>query len=131
MNYTLDHPTRVKSFVLIGGQYEMPKLLLKVQNVIFRVLPKGVFQKMGFSKNDFIQLTNSMMDINFSKDLKKVACDTLVICGEKDKVNKKAAISLGKCIAQAELQMVKDAGHEVNVEAPKQLAEILEIFYLK
>lgn len=131
LNYTIDHPTRVKSLVLIGGQYEMPKLLLKIQNIVFRFMPNSAFQKMGFSKKNFIQLTSSMMDLNFSEDLKNISCATQIICGEKDKVNKKVAEKLAECIAKAELQIVKEAGHEVNVDAPQQLAGILETIYLK
>lgn len=131
LNYAIDNPSRVKSLVLIGAQYEMPKLLLKFQNLIFGFMPKSSFQKIGFNKKNFIQLTNSMMDLNFRKDLKNISCVTLVICGEKDKANKKVAESLVECISKAELQIVESAGHEVNVEAPKKLAGILETFYLK
>ena len=33
---------------------QMPKYLLKMQNLIFRIMPCSAFEKMGFQKTDFI-----------------------------------------------------------------------------
>ncbi|MEH6944406.1 alpha/beta fold hydrolase [Bacillus sp. JJ722] len=131
LNYTIDHPQRVQSLVLIGAQYKMPKLLLKVQNTIFRFMPESSFQKLGSSKNDFILLSNSMMELDFSKDLKRVQCNTLVLCGENDKANKRAAEKLAEQIPKAEIRTVIGAGHEINMEAPEKLASILNDFLRK
>lgn len=128
LNYAIDYPAKVQSLVLIGGQYEMPKGLLKFQNIMFRFVPETSFQKMGFNRKDMIQLTNSMLDLNFREDLKEISCRTLIICGEKDHANKKASKYLSESIAGAKIQFIENAGHELNLEAPKQLAEILNQF---
>ena len=65
----------------------MPKNLLKIQNVIFKFMPDKAFSEMGFGKKDFMQLSNSMMDLNFEHSIKKINCDVLILCGEKDKAN--------------------------------------------
>ncbi len=41
-------------------------------------MPEAPFRKLSSSKNDFIQLTTSMMELNFSKGLKGIECNTLV-----------------------------------------------------
>ena len=56
MQYSIEHPEKVKSLVLIGTQYKMPKRLLKLQNVLFHLMPDSEFSKMGFQKSDFISL---------------------------------------------------------------------------
>ncbi|MGL5480043.1 MAG: alpha/beta fold hydrolase, partial [Clostridium sp.] len=61
LNYAIDNPKRVNSLVLIAAQYEMPKTLLKLQNIVFRFIPKKSFESMGMSREDFIKLTKSMM----------------------------------------------------------------------
>lgn len=129
LNYVVDFPDKVKSLVLIGAQYEMPKLLLKFQNSIFRFMPKSAFGKMGFKKEHFIQLTNSMVDLNFSKDLIDISCDTLIVCGEKDHANRNASKNLLELIPKSKIQFITNASHEINVQEPKKLAEILEDFY--
>lgn len=129
LNYTIDNPQKVKSIVLIAAQYKMPKALLKVQNIIFRFMPETSFKSMGMKKNDFIELTNSMMNLNFNEDLRNISCPVLVLCGEDDLPNKKATKNLAKSITTAEIEFIKNAKHEVNVDAPKELAEILNGFY--
>ncbi|MGM9929231.1 MAG: alpha/beta fold hydrolase, partial [Bacillus sp. (in: firmicutes)] len=131
LNYTIDHPQKVQSLVLIAAQYKMPKVLLQVQNTIFRFMPASSFQKLGFSKNDFILLSNSMMELDFSKDLKRIQCPTLVLCGEKDKVNKRAAKKLAEQLPKAEIRTIIRAGHEINREAPEKLASVLNDFFRK
>lgn len=131
LNYTIDHPKRVQSLVLMAPQYKMPKLLLKMQNIIFRFMPESSFQKLGSSKNDFIVLTSSMMELDFSQDLIGVQCNTLVLCGENDRANKGAAKKVAAQIPKAEMRTIMDAGHEINVDAPEQLASILNDFLIK
>jgi len=129
LNYAIDYPAKVHSLVLIGTQYKMPKVLLKVQNIIFRFLPNSVFKNMGFKKNDFIRLTDSMSDLDFSEKLSDIICPVLVLCGDKDTANKKAAKSLVANILQSSIQFVEKAGHEVNVNNPVVLAEKIDRFY--
>ena len=129
LHYTIDHPLRVKKLVLIGAQYKMPRLLLKIQSMIFRFMKEASFQQMGFGKEEFIRLSDSMSTLDFSGGLKKIPCDTLVLCGERDRANKKAARELAVHLAHAKLQIVEGAGHEVNTDAPSKLAAILDHFY--
>lgn len=128
LNYTIDHPEKVHSLVLIAPQYKMPKLLLKIQNIVFRFIPKSSFQKLGSSKSDFIRLTESMIDLDFSQGLKRIGCHTLVVCGEKDRANKRAAEQLAAKLSNAEILIVKGVGHEINTEAPEKLASLLTDF---
>ncbi|MCM1181442.1 MAG: alpha/beta hydrolase [Clostridium sp.] len=53
----------------------------------------------------------------------------MVIYGEKDYANRKAAIELAGILENAELQMIHNSGHEVNIEAPENLAEVLRDFF--
>ena len=51
LNYAIDHPDKVKALVLIAAQYKMPEKLLKVQNMLFHLMPNSAFNKMGFKKS--------------------------------------------------------------------------------
>lgn len=55
----------------------------------------------------------------------------LVICGEKDSANRKASEKLAKCLSKAKIRIIENAGHEINIDAPEQLAEILNSYYKK
>lgn len=129
LQYAIDHPDKVRSLVLVGAQYKMPKGLLRFQNVIFRLMPESMFSQMGFGKKDYISLAKSMMELDFSGELDKLCCPVMVLCGERDRANQKAAHGLAQFIPQAELVIVEKAGHEVNVDAPERLTELLNTFY--
>ena len=129
LNYAIEHPQKIRALVLIATQYKMPKRLLKVQNAIFRFMPKSMFQQMGFGKSDFLKLCNTMMDLDFSDSIYKVSCPTLVIYGEKDDANKNASVELANMLTDAELQVLNKVGHEINTEASDKLAETLRGFF--
>lgn len=128
LHYGIEHPQKVKSLALIAAQYKMPKNLLAFQNFMFRFMPNSMFQQMGLGKAQFIQLSRSMMELDYSRELNKILCPVLVICGEKDGVNKKAAKQLAGRLSHAEFCVIEKAGHEVNIDAPERLAEVLDGF---
>lgn len=129
LNYAIEHPKKINSLVLIATQYKMPKKMLKFQNLIFRFMPSNMFQQMGFGKADFINLCRDMMELDFSNSLHKISCPVLVIYGEKDNANKKASTELAANLKNAKIQVIKGSGHEVNMDAPKELAVLLQEFY--
>lgn len=129
LNYAIDHPQKVKALVLIAAQYKMPTRLLKVQNLVFRLMPQRMFRQTGFGKPDFISLCSSMAELDFSDALNQITCPTLIVCGEKDKVNKKASIELSERLKYAQFREVSETGHEVNLESPEKLTLLLRAFY--
>ena len=129
LNYAIDHPDKVKALVLIAPQYKMPKKLLRFQNMLFRFMPKSMFQQTGFKKADFISLCGTMAELDFSDSLQKITCPVLLVCGEKDTANKKAAEELNRYLNHSSFQEISGTGHEVNQEAPKKLAALLQEFY--
>ena len=131
LNFTLDFPKKVKSLVLIGTPYKVPKAAFGFQNVIFRFLPNSVFETMAFDKKDTFALGNTMKSLDFSDKVKNVKCPTLILCGKKDSANIKSAYFLAQNIKSAELEIIKDTGHVVNEENPEVLAQILTEFYSK
>lgn len=130
LNYALDRPEKVNSLILINTQYKMPQFLLSVQNAIFQVLPNSVFLTMGLPKKDAIQLMKSMKELDFSKRLSEISCETLILCGEKDKPNRKAAKQLSNQIMDAKLKFIQNAGHEANVDNPEGMAKIIKSFWV-
>lgn len=129
LEYATKHMDKVHSLVLIGAQYRMPKHLLKIQNLFFRLMPNSMFSQMGFQKSDFISLCQSMIAIDLTDDLNKIKCPTLVLCGKKDKANQAASIQLAKLIPNAKFKMILDAGHEINVDQPIVLGKEINPFF--
>ena len=129
LNFALDFPQKVKTLVLIGTPYKVPKAAFGFQNVIFRFLPNSVFETMAFDKKDTFALGNTMKNLDFSDKVKNMKCPTLILCGEKDRANLKSAVFLSQNIRNAELKIIENTGHVVNEENPKALADILTEYY--
>ncbi len=91
VDYTLRHPEKINSLVLIGTPYEIPGRLLKFQNFVFKFMPRSAFQNMGVSKKDFIRLSNSMAELSFMKSAVTLNCPALILCGANDKANMESA----------------------------------------
>ena len=129
LNYAIDHPDKVKALVLIAAQYKMPEKLLKFQNVLFRLMPNSMFKQIGFKKADVISLCGTMAELDFTDSLHNVSCPVLIVCGEKDHANKKASKELTRYLSKSFFYELLKTGHEVNIEAPEEIAIVLQKFY--
>lgn len=89
----------------------------------------SAFSKMGFKKADVISLCGTMAELDFSDSLHKVSCPVLLICGEKDTANKKTSKELCQYLNNACFHELVKTGHEANIEAPEELAIVLQRFY--
>lgn len=128
LRYAIEHGGRLHSLILIGAQFSMPKKLLKFQNLLFRLMPKSAFTKIGLERSAAISLCSSMADLDLSGNLKAVPCPTLVVCGERDKSNLHAALELKERINNAQLLIIQKAGHELNTDCPQQLGTAITAF---
>ncbi|MBM6914111.1 alpha/beta hydrolase [Gemmiger formicilis] len=131
LNFALDFPQKVKTLVLIGTPYKVPKAAFSFQNIIFRFLPKSIFETMAFDKKNTFALGDTMKNLDFSDRVKNIKCPTLILCGKKDSANMKSADYLSQNIRSAELKIIENTGHVVNEENPKALADILNEYYLQ
>ncbi len=129
LNYAAELPDKVNSLVLIGTQYKTPKALLRFQNLILRFMPSSSFEDIGFGKADFIGLSKSMINLDLSAELERITCPVMVIVGENDTPNRKAAEEMSKKIRGCKFEVIEDSGHEVNIDSPKQLAGLLNVFW--
>lgn len=129
LNYAIDHPDKVKALVLIAAQYKMPEKLLKFQNVLFRLMPNSMFKQIGFKKADVISLCGTMAKLDFTDSLHNVSCPVVIVCGEKDHANKKASKELTRYLSKSFFYELLKTGHEVNIEAPEEIAIVLQKFY--
>lgn len=129
LRFAIDHPQRVRRLALIAPQVKPPRCLLALQNGVFRLMPERAFAETGLGKRECIRLCASMARLDFGNRLGQVACKTLVLCGERDRANRRAARQAAGGIADAELVIVSGAEHEVNLDAPQALAGLLAPFF--
>lgn len=91
-----------------------------------RVCP-GLAELLRGREADYKNLYGGFSD--FCGRLWRIRCPVLVLCGSRDRANRKASIELAGLLKNAGFQVVAGAGHEINTEAPEALAERLRAFY--
>ena len=94
-----------------------------------RVASRTAFESLGLTKRQMRGLSLSMATLEIPALLPRVRCRTLVLCGEKDRANRKAARQLQEGLSNAAMQTIDGAGHEANREAPEALSAALAAFY--
>nr|WP_281497110.1 alpha/beta hydrolase [Ornithinimicrobium sp. F0845] len=123
-----DFPGRVRRLVLIGGQVKPPRGLMTLQAGMLKLMPASRLADSSVSKERLMQTLEVVRQIDLTDALPRITAPTLVLVGAKDRPNQPAARALAAGIAGAELREVPGAGHQVNVEQPKELVEILREF---
>ena len=129
LQYAAEHPERVSSLALIGARASMPSGLLAIQSLMFRLMPAENFRKIGMEKQAGIKLCASMADLDLRPVLEQITYPALVIYGEKDRANRRAAEELGRMLPNGELRLIAEGGHEANKDAPEALSVLLTDFY--
>lgn len=128
LRMAIERQKKANSLVLIATPHKVNKALMAFQSAIFRLLPESAFESAGFGKAGARLLFKSMKNLDFTKTVKSVSCPTLVLCGTKDKANRKAALFFKDAIKGAELEFL-EGGHGLNADSPEMLADSLNLFY--
>ena len=131
IDYITEFPEKVNSIILIGTPYEIPKNIFTIQNIIYKFMPKRIFEKMGCPKKDMISLLDSMKNLSIPEKAQNIKINTLIICGEKeqDNINMKSAKQLNKVIKNSKFKIIENAGHEANIDNPIELASTIYDFW--
>ena len=125
LDYALRHGDRVAAMVLLGARDRTPRLLMDIQDLLFRCMPDKAFASTGMKKEQVRDLTRSMKNLDFTDRLSTIHCPVTVACGEKDYPNLAAARRLAKRLPNAQLYIVPHAGHELNTDAPDTVVQVV------
>lgn len=123
-----DFPERVRRLVLIAGLVRPPGALMKLQLWMLKRMPAQRLADSGVSKERLVNTLEIVRNVDLTDALPRITVPTLVLVGAKDKPNHPGARALAAGIPGAELREVPGAGHQVNVENPGELVEILTDF---
>ena len=131
IDYANEYPEKVNSIILSGTPYEIPKSIITIQNIIYKFMPKKVFEQIGCTKKDLITLMDSIKNLTIPQKAPNIKCHTLIMCGENEKINinMKSAIKLNEVIKNSKFEIIKNAGHEVNIDNPKEFANTIYNFW--
>ena len=94
-----------------------------IQLLIFKLLPKRVFEKQGADKALMVGVSEELKTLDLTDISRTCPYPTLLICGSKDKPNLSSMRSLHKLISKSQFQIIPDGPHVLNKEKPKEFVE--------
>ena len=94
-----------------------------IQLLIFKLLPKRVFEKQGADKALMVGVSEELKTLDLTDISRTCPYPTLLICGSKDKPNLSSMRSLHKLISESQFQIIPDGPHVLNKAKPKEFVE--------
>ena len=120
---------QLKGLVLSGTQYKLnTNLLYRLQILLFRLIPKPVFEKQGANKQHMLQILTELKSLNLTDTAKTCQLPSLVICGSKDRANQASSKKLANLLPKGHYQEIADGGHLLNSQKPNELAQAIKQF---
>ncbi|MFI5907584.1 alpha/beta fold hydrolase [Dactylosporangium sp. NPDC051541] len=134
----LARPGRVRHLVLSGGVAHPPPALA-IQRALSAVLPLGVLARLAAAqqgpdgaadlravgKGTYLAGLRELARVDLRPRLREITLPTLVVCGDRDKVNIPLSRELAAGIPGAELRIIPGAGHLWNLEQPAAFTALL------
>ncbi|EFN97490.1 alpha/beta fold hydrolase [Streptococcus mitis] len=119
----------LQALVLSGCPLKLAgNILFYIQLLIFKLLPKRVFEKQGADKVLMVGVSEELKTLDLTDISRTCSYPTLLICGSKDKPNLSSMRSLHKLISESQFQIIPDGPHVLNKEKPKEFAEQIKPF---
>ena len=114
----------LRALVLSGCPLKLAgNILFYVQLLIFKLLPKRVFEKQGADKALMVGVSEELKTLDLTDISRTCPYPTLLICGSKDKPNLSSMRSLHKLISESQFQIIPDGPHVLNKAKPKEFVE--------
>ena len=119
----------LRALVLSGCPLKLAgNILFYIQLLIFKLLPKRVFEKQGADKALMVGVSEELKTLDLTDISRTCPYPTLLICGSKDKPNLSSMRSLHKLISESQFQIIPDGPHVLNKAKPKEFVEKIRSF---
>ena len=119
----------LRALVLSGCPLKLAgNILFYVQLLIFKLLPKRVFEKQGADKALIVGVSEELKTLDLTDISRTCPYPTLLICGSKDKPNLSSMKDLHILLKDSQFQIIPDGPHVLNKEKPKEFVEKIRSF---
>ncbi|CEO62127.1 alpha/beta fold hydrolase [Streptococcus pneumoniae] len=114
----------LRALILSGCPLKLAgNILFYLQLLIFKLLPKRVFEKQGADKALMVGVSEELKTLDLTDIAGTCPYPTLLICGIKDKPNLSSMRSLHKLISESQFQIIPDGPHVLNKAKPKEFVK--------
>lgn len=114
----------LRALILSGCPLKLAgNILLYLQLLIFKLLPKRVFEKQGADKTLMVGVSEELKTLDLTDIAGTCSYPTLLICGSKDKPNLSSMKALHRLLTDSQFQIIPDGPHVLNKAKPKEFVE--------
>jgi 3-oxoadipate enol-lactonase len=132
LQMAIAHPGRVERLAVCAGFARLPvrgRVLMAMVGAAAAVVPARLRGELGgFERRAIRAVFRAGRRFDVSGELERVTMPTLVLVGERDRVNAPLSQALAAALPNARLAIVSGAGHEANVDAPTAFNAALRAF---
>ena len=119
----------LRALVLSGCPLKLAgNILFYVQLLIFKLLPKRVFEKQGADKALMVRVSEELKTLDLREIARNCPYPSLLICGSQDKPNLSSMKTIQELMPTSQFQIIPDGPHVLNRAKPKEFAEITRSF---
>ena len=119
----------LQALVLSGCPLKVAgNILFYIQLLIFKLLPKRVFEKQGADKALMVRVSEELKTLDLREIAKNCPYPTLLICGSQDKPNLSSMKAIQELMPNSQFQIIPDGPHVLNRAKPKEFAAITRSF---
>ena len=119
----------LRALILSGCPLKLSgNILFYLQLLIFKLLPKRVFEKQGADKALMIGVSEELKTLDLTDISRTCSYPTLLICGSKDKPNLSSMKTIQELMPNSQFQIIPDGPQILNRAKPKEFAEITRSF---
>ena len=119
----------LRALVLSGCPLKLAgNILFYVQLLIFKLLPKRVFEKQGADKDLMVGVSEELKTLDLREIARNCPYPSLLICGSQDKPNLSSMKTIQELMPNSQFQIIPDGPHILNRAKPKEFAEITRDF---
>ena len=114
----------LRALVLSGCPLKLAgNILFYVQLLIFKLLPKRVFEKQGADKALMVRVSEELKTLDLREIARNCPYPSLLICGSQDKPNLSSMKTIQELMPNSQFQIIPDGPHVLNKEKPKEFVE--------
>ena len=119
----------LRALILSGCPLKLSgNILFYLQLLIFKLLPKRVFEKQGADKALMIGVSEELKTLDLTDISRTCSYPTLLICGSQDKPNLSSMKTIQELMPNSQFQIIPDGPHVLNEAKPKEFAEQIKPF---
>ena len=118
-----------QALVLSGCPLKLAgNILFYIQLLIFKLLPKRIFEKQGADKALMVGVSEELKTLDLREIARNCPYPSLLICGSQDKPNLSSMKAIQELMPDSQFEIIHDGPHVLNKAKPKEFAELTRSF---